>query len=489
MTPRRWASSGNLVAPTSRFSPFGLELLAEAGRRLNGPLDLCSVLGRISAFVVPQLADWYILALTQADGHLRAIALEHRDPARRPLLGDLTGATLFDRPSECAMANAAAGVLGWLPRLTVGAWNSTATICDWNESEFAQLGTGSVICAPLALAGGSIGALLLAREADDGYDRPMVELVAEVARRAGFMVANACRFEALQEELQQVQETLAIAAHELRTPIAAMRGFAQLLLRQFEPGAVLERGEAHFAIARIHHQAVRLASMVDRLIDSASLETGKLDIVRDETDVRELVFDVVDLARAGSPDRLVTVDAPYPVRAELDALRVEQVLSNLLDNAFKFSPSDSPVEISLRARPGFAVVAVRDHGIGVPLDQRQQIFDRFVQAHRDRTPAGLGLGLYVSQHIVEQHGGRLIAEYPPDGGAQFVVELPMLGAVAAERRTSEVGERGGLVHDTARAQPDWSSGSHPRRRTSTVRASRVHRPAGVSGTVAASAPP
>jgi len=461
-----------------------LELLVEAGRRLNGPLDFSSVLARISAFVVPRLADWYVLALTQADGHIRAVAYQHHDSAKRARLGTLAASTRFERLPASAMARAGGGTLGWLPRVACDDWSAARDVCGWSEKDLEHLGTGSVVCAPLTHAAEPFGAILLARSAEDAYDPASVEVAAEITQRVGIMVANACGYEALQEELHQVNEAMAVAAHELRTPAAALRGITQLLLRQYERGDGVDPEDLRSGLSRIDRQAIRLATMVDRLMDAACVDTGKLSVVRSDADVREIVLSVVELARAGHPERCVTIDAPRAIQAQLDPLRIEQVLSNLIDNALKFSPPHAPVEITLRlAHPGGAIIAVRDHGVGVPVERRDQIFDRFVQAHREQAPAGLGLGLYLSQRIVEQHGGRLTAEYPTDGGARFVVELPALDTILPEYRASEDDEHGGPSHDTARTQSDWSARGRSGRPADRLRSPRLHRAPGVSGSV------
>jgi signal transduction histidine kinase len=489
MGSRGCVEGSKRVPRTARFSTSHLALLAAAGRQLNGPLDLSSALSRVSAFVVPRLADWYVLALTQADGHLRAVAYQHRDPPRRALLADLAAATRFDQPAASAMARAGGGTLGWLPRLTAAPWRVTGDVCGWTDADLARLGTGSIICAPLTHASDTLGAVLLARSAPDGYDASTVEVAAEISRRVGVTLANAWSYQALQEELQQVNEALAVAAHELRTPAAALRGTAQVLLRQYERTGTLETEEVRMALSRIDRQAVRLAGMIDRLMDAACADSGKLSVVRSETDLREVVVNAVDLARAVHPERQVAVDAPSAVQVRVDSLRIQQVLSNLIDNAFKFSPTDAPVEVALRVpRPGSAVVAVRDHGIGVPVERRDHIFDRFVQAHCDQAPAGLGLGLYLSQRIVEQHGGRLTADYPHDGGARFVVELPALDRITLEYRALEDDADGGTLHDTAGVELDRRAGGRSGRSASGLRSTRLHRLAGLPGALPAGIP-
>ena len=108
----------------------------------------------------------------------------------------------------------------------------------------------------------------------------------------------------------------------------------------------------------------------------------------------------------------------------MDPLRIEQVLTNLLDNATKFSPAGGSVEVAIsRGSETTALLTVRDHGLGVAPEHRTRIFERFYQAHGDRS--GMGLGLYITRMIVESHGGTIYAEFPDDGGTRFVISLPL----------------------------------------------------------------
>jgi signal transduction histidine kinase len=110
----------------------------------------------------------------------------------------------------------------------------------------------------------------------------------------------------------------------------------------------------------------------------------------------------------------------------VDPLRLEQVVTNLLDNAIKYSPEGGEIEVELAAPDPTAVrLCVRDRGMGIPPDKRARIFDRYYQAHGEGHLSGMGLGLYISRQIVELHGGRIAAEWPPEGGTHFVVTLPV----------------------------------------------------------------
>jgi signal transduction histidine kinase len=130
--------------------------------------------------------------------------------------------------------------------------------------------------------------------------------------------------------------------------------------------------------------------------------------------------------RLQAPSAIIRVEGPESFWISADALRIEQVLQNLLDNAVKFSPEGGEIIVELRrAGPNLAQVSVRDHGIGLATAEQERVFDRFYQVESGERATGLGLGLYISREIVERHGGRIWVESPPDGGARFVVELPV----------------------------------------------------------------
>ena len=226
-------------------------------------------------------------------------------------------------------------------------------------------------------------------------------------------------------------EFLSIAAHELRTPIAGLMGRAQLLLRQLRRDGRLEPERAARGLEGIAGQADKLSRLLNHLLDVSRLDACKLTLERQPTDLAALLQQVVADARVANDLHSITLAVPGPVAAQVDPLRLEQVLANLLDNAIKFSPDGSPIEVVLSQPDGAAVeLSVRDRGIGIPPEKRDRMFERFCQAHADGPNLGLGLGLYISRQIVELHGGEIGAEFPPDGGTRFVVRLPVAPAEA-----------------------------------------------------------
>lgn len=226
----------------------------------------------------------------------------------------------------------------------------------------------------------------------------------------------------LREALAARDEFLSIAAHELRTPLTGVRLVAQLLLREATNLETSDKLRA--ALSTIDTQTGKLSELVSRLLDRSQIEAGKLRIQPAPTDLVQLVQGVVS-GRSESGRHSFVVDAPERLEACVDPIRFEQVVTNLVDNAVKYSPDGGSIAVKLSVRDGGgASLSVTDHGVGVPPEQRDHIFDRFYQAHRDRHLTGMGLGLYLTRQIVQLHGGTVRIEDPGHPGTRFVVDLP-----------------------------------------------------------------
>jgi PAS domain S-box-containing protein len=236
---------------------------------------------------------------------------------------------------------------------------------------------------------------------------------------------------AAEEAARQRAEFVSVAAHELKTPLTVLRGMAQLTLRRYARDGDVAPERVAAALRLIDAQAGKLARLVEQLLDLSRLEAGRLALERRETDLGALAAAAAELFRArGDGDRLRLALPERPVRASADALRLEQVLTNLLDNALKYSPPGSPVQLCVRgeaagpgAGPGRARITVADRGPGVPPEDRPRLFDPFFRSSAAAHTGGVGLGLAISRQIVELHGGTLRAEFPPEGGTRVVMEL------------------------------------------------------------------
>lgn len=242
------------------------------------------------------------------------------------------------------------------------------------------------------------------------------------------LLANEQDARAKAEEAVRLRDDfLAVASHELRTPITALR-FAVESLGRLQRTTGLAHAPAAFvdrATATAERQARRLTRLVDLLLDVSRAHEGRLELQREPTDLSALVRQTAEslaeeVVAAGSA---LTVDAPEPVAGPFDRVRLEQVVTNLLSNALKYG-GGKPIDVSVRAAGQSAVVVVRDRGIGVAREHQESIFGRFERAVSVRHYGGLGLGLYIVRRIVEAHGGLVRVDSEPGEGAAFVVELP-----------------------------------------------------------------
>ncbi len=225
-------------------------------------------------------------------------------------------------------------------------------------------------------------------------------------------------------KIAERDEFIAVAAHELKTPITSLRLAVQVLRRDAERGAAPEDAKLRDSLRTIESQSQRLGRLVTELLETVRLRTGPMVLDLRPADVVDIVTKAVRDAQATTSRHEIVLAAPTRLRAKLDALRFAQVVGNLLDNAIKFSPKGGRVEVELSSPKRRAVrLAVRDHGIGIASEDRPHIFERFYRSQPSDQRSGLGLGLYVSREIVELHGGRIETEAPDDGGTRMVVSL------------------------------------------------------------------
>jgi two-component system sensor histidine kinase HydH len=220
--------------------------------------------------------------------------------------------------------------------------------------------------------------------------------------------------EALRDELERgrrlaaLGEMSAVLAHELRNPLASLKGHAQLLLERL-PSA----GPEHEKSRRVVNEAVRLENLMNDLLDF--IRSGELS--RRPCDPNEILRAAVEQV---GPERVSAAYAPAPRRWSLDAPRLQQVLSNVLSNALQASPPDQRPEAAVREEGRALIFSVRDFGAGVPAGEEERIFEPFYT----KRVRGIGLGLAVARRIVELHGGEITASKHPGGGALFTVRVP-----------------------------------------------------------------
>jgi two-component system sensor histidine kinase MprB len=211
------------------------------------------------------------------------------------------------------------------------------------------------------------------------------------------------------------RQLVADASHELRTPLTSIRANVELLERARE----MEPGERAQVLASVRGQLEDLTILVGDLVDLARPGERAVE-PPEELRLDELVHDAVQRARRHAPDTSFAIDA-QPSIVSGSRARLARAVGNLLDNAVKWSPPDQPVEVAVRG----GEVTVRDHGPGIDEDDLPHVFDRFYRARAARGLPGSGLGLAIVKQVAESHGGSVVAESAPGGGAQLRLALPL----------------------------------------------------------------
>jgi signal transduction histidine kinase len=298
-------------------------------------------------------------------------------------------------------------------------------------SSYRAHGVRSLLIAPISAADQRLGVLEAYTDHEPVFSEDDLDLVRLLADQAAVilesraLIDEAARVRAHEEAARLKEDFISAAAHDLKTPLTTLVAQAQFLERRAEtqPTAPADLPGLH----RIVREAKRLSALVLELLDASRLEQGKLVGEREPVDLVELARDVA--RRDTYQGRRIKISAGGPVVGSYDPRRIGQVLENLVENAVKYSPDESEIQIDLAQRDGQAYVDVTDQGIGIPPGDLPQIFERFHRGSNvdDRRFAGMGLGLFICKGIVEQHGGRIWVESRVGTSTTFHVVLPIEG--------------------------------------------------------------
>ncbi|MCO5169812.1 MAG: HAMP domain-containing histidine kinase [Planctomycetes bacterium] len=416
LTLREFHRLANLCVATG-------EVEVEAARRTTEE-ELGGALARLG--VVAQGSQEARLAATltgHVDAYLRARrALEARGlpldqllPALRPALERVIASSAAFQDAMRANldeTNAAVHDALRLQAVTVGA---TAALL---VAGLAALGLGvrALVVRPLLELRDTVGRF---RRGDEDVRAPACALREphELAAGVDDMIATI-----VQQRRRQL-EFLAGVAHDLRTPLATLKLQVQAIERQGAP-VTPER------LRLLDRQLDRLSRMIGDLLDATRIEAGQLELAPADVDLRQVARAVVELYGPTTQTHQVTLSCPDDaVLVRGDALRLEQVVSNLVSNAIKYAPGGGPVEVRVSALEEEAELSVSDHGVGIPPGELEEVFVPFRRREAAAAvAAGAGLGLSIVRRIVAAHGGRVEVESAPGRGSTFRVRLPHLPA-------------------------------------------------------------
>jgi signal transduction histidine kinase len=370
------------------------DYLAQASQVLSRSLNLDDTIAAMLDQCVPVLAERAVLGIPDKEGGVRRLEMH---PAPRADDGEV-----------------------FTPELRAAADEVI------RKKQFRLLrhqGRAAAIC-PL-LAGDEIrGALALLGD-ESFFDSTRIALIREFASRASIAIENARLYSAIQDADRRKNEFLAMLAHELRNPLAPIRNAVHIL-------TAAEQLPPKLAWARdvIGRQADHMARLIDDLLDVSRIVQGKVTVKPERLSLATLIEHSVEASspRLGAREQVLDVVLPKEeIELEGDQLRLSQVLSNLINNACKFSPERSRIRLEARFGGGELQISVKDEGAGIAPEFLPHMFDLFAQADQslDRSQGGLGIGLTLVKHLIELHGGHVFAASEGLGkGAEVTVCLP-----------------------------------------------------------------
>jgi two-component system sensor histidine kinase KdpD len=365
------------------------------------------------------------LAATRGEGNLVRIAVKHVaevfEAQAVVLLPDKTGIIVYPKNEGTAQS----------------CHGSDLSVAQWvyDHGHMAGQGTdtlpgGEVVYLPLKASSGMIGVLALlplnpARIALPEQQRLLETFTSQIALALERvrLAAEAHRAQIRIETEQLRNSLLSAISHDLRTPLAAIVGASSSLVRdgdRLPSHARQELGQA------IYDEAIRMAGLANNLLDMARLQAGAVVLNRQWQPLEEVVGGALAALTTRMANHPVTIKLPHDLPlVEIDSLLIERVFANLLENAVKYTPPGTPIEISAASDQNELVVTVSDQGSGIPAGEEKRIFEKFYRVANEGNQGGAGLGLTICRSIVEAHGGRIWADNSSSGGAAFHFALPL----------------------------------------------------------------
>jgi PAS domain S-box-containing protein len=404
-----------------------LRILADVGSVLAQSNGSGDALRRLAELVITELADWCVVDVLDGSGP-RRLAVAHADPAKRRLAEEIERRY----PPDAERASSLASVVRTGRAIvTTEVSRETLRAAAADEEHFRlleQAGIGSAVVLPLIARGQVLGAMTLVRAPTrEPYSDAELPLLEELARRAALSVDNARLLEEANEAVRLRDDFLAMASHDMRTPLSVILANIQLARRKLAAG---EHADASRHMESAERTTQKMTGLVGELMDVTILRAGhQLPLRHEHADLAAIARAHAEDYQRMSDQHRVVVSAPDTLVGEWDASRVERVLRNLLDNALKYSPHGGDIRLDVTEETDasgrrWAAIAVEDEGVGIPEDELPQLFEKYHRGSNTRELRGTGLGLAGSRAVIEQLGGSIEVSSRLGVGSVFTVRLP-----------------------------------------------------------------
>jgi signal transduction histidine kinase/DNA-binding response OmpR family regulator len=422
--------------------------LANTTSALARSLDYETTLRELARVPLPQLSDIALVTLIDEHGAAARTEVAWIDESATVYFDSLADpAGLADWLAPVVRRVLKTGQLELLPRLPEPAYLFRPMPAINHVPAHGPIDpgptVGTLLALPLVARGRTLGALALGLGVSGRQWEPNdLSLAQELSGRAGIALDNAALVRNIQDGDRRKNEFLATLAHELRNPLAPIRNALQILRLSGDNRQAME--QSRVIMERQVNQMVRL---VDDLLDISRINRNKLDLRKEWVPLKDVIDAAIETSRPmieAAGHRLQVSVPDDPVRVEVDPTRLAQVLSNLLNNAAKYTEPGGNIRLSAAREADAIVLRVRDDGIGIPPEAMPQIFDLFSQVdlHEEKAQGGLGIGLSLVRRLVEMHGGTVeVASDGPGQGSEFAVRLPHAGTAPPDDRRAVDADR------------------------------------------------
>ena len=429
VTERKRAEDARIREQAGRFAAEAAQqratLLADVSTFLASSLDSPVTLSRLIHFLTPTLADWCIAYVLQPGGHFQPVAVAHGDPVKQELAQGLLNPPLnvnIDRHwIGRVLRTCRAELVNEVAETEIAALANRPEDVD----VLRELGVESLMVVPLLSLGEVKTVITMVGTALRRFGPADLSLAEDIARRAALAMDNARLYRQAHDANRAKDEFLATVSHELRTPLNAILGWTRLLREE-----ALDKATVTRALETIERNGRSQAQLIEDILDASRIITGKLRLISEPVELVSVIRAALDAVRPAANAKGIrleeSLDSPYRIMGDAD--RLQQIASNLLTNAIKFTPKAGRVRVKLERVQSSIQLSVSDTGKGIKPKFLPHVFDRFSQAEQtsSRAHGGLGLGLAIVRTLVDLHGGTVQVESPGEGmGATFFVNLPV----------------------------------------------------------------
>ena len=404
-----------------------LEFLSEASLILSATLDYHDNLNRLAQRIVEDFCDWCTISIQKENFEFVRVASVHRDPSKQALTDALKK---IDRLNPQAGGGISQVMMSGESRMGKPQTDADLAKGAVDEAHFRllkEIGVHAFLIVPISARKKPLGAIVFVHSESGEFTVEDRFIAEELGRRAGLALENSLLFEQAQRAITVRDEFLSVASHELKTPLTSLKLQAQMTEMKLkkDPAATLTQPVIGKLLSQFNRQIDRIGHLIDDMLDISRLGSGKLSLTPEWFDLSDLVAEVGE--RLAPQFALANCQLQFEKTCEAtgswDRFRMEQVLTNLLTNAVKFSPA-STIRVSVSIVENGIRVSVLDQGRGIAETDQERIFQQFERAVSANEVSGLGLGLYIVRQIVQMHGGEIRVKSELWVGSEFYFTLP-----------------------------------------------------------------